>query len=307
METTAEHARVATAQDDVPALDAHSRIGDVARTAFASSVERLVRYDAVLRAAADEEAVHQARVAVRRMRSDLRTFAQVLDEPWADGLRERMRWLQDGFSQARDADVLLAHLEAEACELPDDDRRDAAAVFEPFHAARELAYERMRAMLGEPRYAALLDELAGAATHPPFSAAADAPARDVLAGLVGGAWAQLRKRVRARSRPPADAELHAIRIAAKRARYAAEAVVPVAGRRAHALAASIEKIQTILGEQHDAAVARERLRSLANGAHAFGAGELAALAHRTACAKAVAWRGAWRDAKRCYRRFRDAS
>jgi CHAD domain-containing protein len=291
---------------DVPDLGPHSSIGDVARAAFASSVERLARHGEALRDADDEEAVHQARVAVRRMRSDLRTFAPVLDEPWADGLRERMRRLQDGFSQARDADVLLAHLQHEAHELPDADRRDGEAVFEPFRAARERAYEQMRAMLGEPRYAALLEELARAATHPPVNSDANAPACDVLGAIVGGAWTTLRKRVRARSRPPADAELHAIRIAAKRARYAAEAVAPVAGRRAHALAASIEKIQTVLGEQHDAAEARERLRSLAHGAHAFRAGELAALAHRTACAKAVAWRGAWRDAKRCYRRFRAA-
>jgi CHAD domain-containing protein len=291
---------------DVPDLDERSRIGDVARAAFAASVERLVRHDAVLRLAADEEAVHQMRVAVRRMRSDLRTFMPLLDAAWACDLRERMRWVQDGFSGARDADVLLAHLRREAELLPDADRRDAEVAFDPFRAARERAYERVRAMLREPRYAALLQELVEAAKRPPFNAAADERACDAIADLVGGAWSALRKRVRARTRPPADGELHAIRIAAKRARYAVEAAAPVAGRRAHALAEAVEDVQTILGDQHDAVTAREQLRSLAGGEHAFLAGELAALAHRTACAKAGSWRDAWRVAKREHRRFRRA-
>jgi CHAD domain-containing protein len=297
---------VLTAAPGVPELGRRSSIGDVARAAFAASVERLVRNDALLRVRDDEEAVHQARVAVRRMRSDLRTFLPLLDHEWARGLRERMRLLQDGFSRARDTDVLLAYLSHEAELLPDADRRAAADAFEPFRAARRQAYASMRAMQCEPRYAELLVELAGAAKCPQLNAAANAPACEALGELVGDAWSALRKRVRARSRPPADGELHAIRIAAKRARYAAEAAAPVAGRRAHALAAGIENVQTVLGEQHDAVVARERLRSLARGEHAFAAGELAALAHRTACAKALAWHDAWCEAKRRYRRFRRA-
>ncbi|MEA2720733.1 MAG: hypothetical protein QOJ39_2597 [Candidatus Eremiobacteraeota bacterium] len=289
---------------DAPELGRRSCIGDVASAAFAASVERLVRNDALLRSSDDEEAVHQARVAVRRLRSDLRTFAPLLDAQWASDLRERTHRLQDGFSGARDADVLLAFLSRKAELLPDADRRGAAGAFEPFRAARGRAYERVRALQAEPDYAALLDELARVAACPPFNAAADEPACDVLGAIAGTAWSRLRKRVRARSRPASDDELHAIRIAAKRARYAAEAVAPVAGRRAHALAAAIENVQTILGEQHDAVVAREQLRALADGEHAFAAGELAALAHQTAGTEALAWHAAWREAKRRYRRFR---
>jgi len=289
----------------VPELRRSSRVGDVARAAFAASVERLVRRDAVLRLQADEEAVHQARVAVRRMRSDLRTFMVVLDAAWACDLRERMRWLQDGFSTARDADVLLAHLRRRSELLPDADRRAAEAVFAPFRAARDRAYEHLGTMLREPRYAALLQDMVDAAKRPPFNAAADEPACDAIAAIVGDAWSALRKRVRARTRPPADRELHRIRIAAKRVRYGAEAVAPIAGERARALAHCAEAMQTILGDQHDAVEARERLHELApDGEHAFVAGELAALAHRAACKGRAAWRTAWREAKRAHRRLR---
>lgn len=287
-----------------PNLGRRSSIGEVARAAFAASVERLAEHDAVLRASDDEEAVHQARVAVRRMRSDLRTFEPVLDGDWARDLRERMRGLQDGFSEARDADVLLAFLRREAELLPEADRTGAEAAFAPFRAAREHAYASMHAMLREPLYAALLDDLAAAAAHAPSSGIADAAACGVAGDIIGDAWSALCKRVRKRSRPVTDAELHRIRIAAKRVRYAAEAVAPVLGRRAHALAKHVEEMQTVLGDQHDAVVARQRLRGVASDPQqAFVAGELAMLADRAACDGRRAWRDAWRAAKRAHRRF----
>ena len=288
----------------VPELDETSRIGDVARAAFAVSVAQLLRQDSALRLHAGEDAVHDARVAVRRLRSDLRTFEPLLDEAWASALRERTRWLQEGFSTARDADVVLARLRRQSEELPESDRRHAEDVLAPLRVAREAAYQRVRAMLREPRYAVLLQELVDAAKRPPFNARAEEAACDAIPEIVAGAWSALRKRVRARTRPPLDRELHRIRIAAKRVRYAAEAVAPVAGRRARTLARAAERLQTILGDQHDAAAARERLRALGDEPGvAFVAGALAALEHRAACDGRGAWRAAWRAAKRARRRF----
>jgi len=172
-------------------------------------------YFAKIGSHADEESVHNARVAVRRMRSDLRTFLSILDETWACDLRERMRWLQDGFSAARDADVLLANVRRTSADLPDPDRSRVDDVLAPLRAAREQAYDRMRAMLHDPRYAELLQELVDAAKRPPLTAAAAEPACDVIAEIVGDAWSALRKRVRRRAKPPADRELHAIRIGAE--------------------------------------------------------------------------------------------
>jgi CHAD domain-containing protein len=277
--------------------------GDVVRAALAGSVDTLVHEDAALRLHANEEAVHRARVSVRRLRSDLRTFVPVLEPAWADGLRERSRWLQDGFSAARDADVLLARLRRQSAELSEADRRGLDGVLAPLQAEREAAYERLGSMLHEPRYTALLEELVAAAKDPPFSAWADELACDVLPGIVTETWSTLRTRVRKRTRPPTDRELHRIRIAAKRVRYAAEAIAPVAGRRAAKLARAVERMQTILGDQHDAAGASERLRALATNGNAFVVGELAALERRSALQGRRAWRAAWRKAQRACRRF----
>jgi CHAD domain-containing protein len=291
----------------VPVLDAGARIGDVVRAALAGSVKRIVRYDAKLRLHADEDAVHDARVAVRRLRSDLRTFMPLFEGTWACDVRERLRWLQDGLSTARDADVLLKGLRRFSETLPDTDRRHLDDVLAPFRATRDAAYEHVRTMLRDERYVPLLQTLVDGAKHPPFTARADEPACDAIPSIIDEAWSTLRKRVRRRTRPPSDHELHAIRIAAKRVRYAAEAVEPVVGRPARALARTVTDLQSILGNQHDAVVACERLRTLARDTdRAFLAGELSAFATLTALNARNAWRNAWRATKREHRHFHRA-
>ena len=62
---------------------------------------------------------------------------------------------------------------------------------------------------------------------------------------------------------PTDVQLHQIRMAAKRCRYAAEAVAPVIGKPAHRFAARVEALQAVLGDYHDTVVAEAWLRNTA--------------------------------------------
>jgi len=52
-----------------------------------------------------------------------------------------------------------------------------------------------------------------------------------------------------------------VRIRAKRARYAAEAVAPAVGKEAKRFAAAVEGVQEVLGDHQDTVVAEERLRA----------------------------------------------
>ncbi len=98
--TPAEGAGVAgspeIAVDDV---GRHATAAEVVRHALAASTVRLIRHDAGVRLGSDPEAVHQARVAVRRLRSDLRTFRPLAIREWSDRLRDELRWI--GASSAR--------------------------------------------------------------------------------------------------------------------------------------------------------------------------------------------------------------
>ena len=106
---------------------------------------------------------------------------------------------------------------------------------------------------------------------------------------------------------PPDEELHAVRIRAKRCRYAAEAVAPAIGKAAKRFAAAVEGVQEVLGEHQDAVVAGQWLRDHAAAAAgspvecAFVAGELAALEEVAAKRSRAEWRKAWKRAKRANR------
>ena len=94
----------------VTALGDEATVADVVQRAIAASVDRLIRHDPIVRLDADPEGVHQARVATRRLRSDLRTFGSLLDPEWVRALREELGWLAGNLGAVRDDDVLLARM-----------------------------------------------------------------------------------------------------------------------------------------------------------------------------------------------------
>lgn len=288
-----------------PTLHGRSSIGEVVHAALAASVEEIVRLDSCLRLNVDVEGVHEARVAVRRLRSHLRSFLPVLDAESANVLGERLSWLQDHLSAVRDADVLIAGIHQLAACVPDADQSTIERVLQPFHEKRRRGYDDLRAMLHGERYTVLLRDFVDTARQPPLKTpCASEPARAIVPAILSDAWSTLRKRVRRRSDPPSDRELHAIRIAAKRVRYLGEALIPVAGSPARRFASSAERLQTVLGRQHDAVLAREQLRTIASDpGRAFIAGELAVRAHDASLASLGGWAKAWRKLRRCRRRL----
>ena len=77
-------------------------------------MQRLLAHDPVVRLDAGEVGVHQARVSIRRLRSDLKTFAPLVDAAWADALRTDLKVVADALGRVRDADVLGVRLEKAA-------------------------------------------------------------------------------------------------------------------------------------------------------------------------------------------------
>lgn len=275
--------------------------GDVVRHAFASAVQSLIRHDPGVRLGDDPEDVHQARVAIRRLRSHLRTFRSLLEPEWSERLRSELSWLGGELGAVRDAEVLHDRLAQRLADLPAADRAAGARVLERLAADVENSRKDLLRALDSERYLALLGLLVTAADRPELLPAAEHPADDVLPGLAGRSWRQLRKQVRALPEDPADTDLHMVRIRAKRARYAADASALVCGKDAERFARAAARVQTVLGEHQDSVTAQGWLRGQAlRGRSAFAAGELFA-AERTAQARARSqWPKAWKalDQKR---------
>ncbi|RPH37029.1 MAG: CHAD domain-containing protein, partial [Chloroflexi bacterium] len=230
--------------------------GWAVRAALADALLRIVKNDPGTRLG-DEEALHQMRVGVRRLRSDLRTLHRLLGPGWAPGLNTDLKRLAGLLGTVRDLDVLLTHLVSTHGDLmtplgpmlTDLRRRHATA--------RSVLLEEMRS----DRYAQLLERLVVLARDPELSADGFEPAEVVLPSLAKKSWRRLARRVeRIETRPhPTDAELHAVRIAAKRARYAAElagrGLSPDRAEEAMGFATELAGLQDLLGLHQDAVVA----------------------------------------------------
>ncbi|MFF7774708.1 CHAD domain-containing protein [Streptomyces tanashiensis] len=225
------------------------------------------------------DAVHQLRVACRRLRSAFRTYRRVLDRDVTDPLGEELKWLAGELGVARDQEVLDARLRARVANLPPEltlgpvttrlRHRDAAL-------ARNARHQALAA-LDSDRYLALLDALEALLADPPLRKAARRDARAVLARAVRKDHHRLGGRIEHALTLDAgherDLALHEARKAAKRARYAADAAAPALGKPAECLAKRLKAVQSLLGEHQDSVVARAALREF--GIMAQGVGESA--------------------------------
>src|ERR1700694_3638482 len=134
------------------AIKPDSPAKDVIRYGLAESVASLLRQDPLVRTSTDPEAVHQARVATRKLRSHLRTFRPLLDPEWTDPLRSELGWLALSLGAVRDQEVLLERLRERAKSLPANDLRLATAVLHLLEIDIEGLRTKLLADLDSTRY-----------------------------------------------------------------------------------------------------------------------------------------------------------
>jgi len=261
-----------------PALPKKPTAREVIQAAVARSVTDLLLHLPAARIGQDIEGVHQARVATRRLRSDLRTFRPLLDPDWARSLELDLQWLADDLGKVRDADVLVSRLRVTIEEHPELETPGARGVIKALETQRRRDNRTLLDHLNRKRADQLFNRLVEAAANPMTTPKADDLARDRLPRLVRKRWRRLQRAVDALDPEPPIEDLHRVRILAKRTRYAAEAVIPAFGPQATAFAKSIAGIQDVLGELNDAEVAEDWLATLAetaDGSTAFAAGRMA--------------------------------
>ena len=275
---------------------------------LAEHVRRMRAYDPLVRADADD-AVHQMRVATRRLRSSLATFRPLFDRGVTDPLRDELQWLGEVLGAARDAEVIRDRLRELVAAEPGDLVLGPvqARIVTTLGTRYRAAHDAVLAELDGPRYAALLASLDRLLADPPLTPAARRPAGRVLRPLVARTWQRMCRlhdavlAVPSDDVPRRDAALHELRKAAKRARYAGEAMVPAHGRPARRWAARMESVQEVLGTHQDTVVIRTTLRELGVAAHldgenAFTYGRLHALEQARAEAGTVDHRPQWERA-----------
>ena len=244
---------------------------------------------AVLREADSVEAVHQLRVAVRRLRSAVSTFSDVADDDHAEAIKTELKWLAGACDEARDLDVF-----AESAAALVDPTLDLSALAPVVEAARARAHAKACAAVASGRFRELvLDTTAWVETGAWLSMGGKAHAkhRDMgAARFAAKALQRRRKRLlkfAADLKGADDAARHEARIAAKKLRYAAEAFAPLFDADAKPFIKSVKQLQEELGALNDAAVAAELVARLRLKGAALAAARTLLAAREAAKPKSV--------------------
>ena len=260
----------------MPSLTRNAPASQVLQARLLEQVTVLRRYDPLARRDAPD-AVHKMRVAVRRLRNALATYRPLFVRERTEPIREELKWLAAELGEPRDAEVMRERLEVRLAEEPPEVVRGAGyrRMDEEMRAEYARARGRMLEALGSARYFALLDRLDELAAGPPWSDKATRPVHEVLRARVRHDYKRLVGRVEFadEAEDPGEREhrLHEARKAAKRVRYAAETLTGVYGKPAKKFVKAMKRVQSRLGDHHDAFVTQERLREL--GDEAAGTGD----------------------------------
>ncbi|MEU7831564.1 CYTH and CHAD domain-containing protein [Nonomuraea sp. NPDC049129] len=259
-----------------PVAHAPTKDGSAGQTVMdylAGQVTALLSQDPRVRRA-EHDAVHQMRVASRRLRSALRAFGGIITG--TKRVQDELRWLATVLGEARDLEVIRARFARELAALAPElvTGRILARLGDDLHARELEAYERIKDTLSGERYYALLDALDALTAVPKLTKAAAEPAHDKLSDVAAENWDRVAK-IYDTAQAISDLErrelaMHDVRKAAKRARYTAEALQPTLGKSMVKLAKHAAAVQEVLGTHQDGVVAQETLAKEAEAARQAG-------------------------------------
>lgn len=258
----------------ISAADAFKRI-------IQSCIRQFRLNEALLVSSRNPKALHQARVAIRRMRSAFSIFKPMIGDD-AAGLREELKWLAAALGEARNLDVLL-------------ERAPAGALRDRVVAAREETYDSLLEMLSDHRARIVLLNVAHWLEQGRWidSDGGEVDGNEPARAFAGSALARFRRRVKRRGKGLAaldDETRHEVRKDSKTLRYASEFFAFLfdrkrAQRRQKRFVAAVEGLEDRLGALNDLATAPHLLEKLGL-VDQDGAGEL--LANETAKMKLLA-------------------
>lgn len=267
-----ESAMIATGLHIPPVVDLGSTavgpeltVGQVAYAVLRKQLAAFLQNEPGTRLGEDIEALHDMRVATRRLRAAMASFRPYLT-PRLLAFRDEFGWIASSLGAVRDLDVQLERMEEWRASFPPERAHALDGIETLLRRRRELARRRMLQALDSRRYERLVERFSSALRFgPPRTfAPGRVPVLAVAPDLVEKRYRVVRKagdRIR-KSSPPDD--YHLLRIDAKKLRYALEFVgTGIYGKPAIEFSARVTALQDVLGLHQDAYVAMDMLDDIA--------------------------------------------
>jgi triphosphatase len=218
----------------------------------------LRNYEMVI-AHSDADALHQSRVALRRLRAAFSIFAEVIADDASVRLRAEFKAVADVLGSARDLDVLIGALGSQ--EVPADiEQRDVDELLLQLDGQRSLAYGNASALLQGVSFQTLLFRTAAWIEGGDWLKRASGDG--AVARLIPFSSAIMRSRRRQLEKKARDLAAlgpkarHRLRIRVKKLRYATDFFASVfsshrSALRQKAFSSALETLQDRLGELND--------------------------------------------------------
>lgn len=214
----------------------------------------------------DIEALHDMRVATRRLRAAMAAFRPFLT-PRIQRFRDQLGWVAAALGEVRDLDVQLERMHEWRASFPPDRAAALVSVEDLLEARRKVARRRMLAALDSRRYEQLCRSFGAALRFgPPKSfALGRVPVLAVAPDMVERRYKRVRKQGDAITKGSPPDAYHMLRIDAKKLRYALEFVGNgIYGKPALEFSARVTEMQDVLGLHQDAYVAMDLLQEIAD-------------------------------------------
>jgi len=243
-----------------PALRRDMSVGDAFKEIVWTTLGHMQANERGVLVTHNPEFLHQVRVSLRRLRSALGLFAKVLRGPELTSFWSEFKWLAGILGRARDWDVFMTETLPQVQRENRDDR-DLAILAKQGERARSSARRRLREALVSQRYLSLMLKFCAWLAGEEWLATRKGAVRRVLhrsvphfaAGILEHRYARVKKRGRG-LKSLSVAELHRLRIAIKKLRYAAAFFSTLYdSRRTAGILAQTRRLQDILGTINDAA------------------------------------------------------
>jgi len=251
------------------ALTPAASVAEGFRHIVRNCLSHVLANEACVLADIDDAGLHQMRSALRRLRSAIGLFGDVIASPDADGLKDELRWVAGRLGPARDWDVLKGFFEAFAEKRGSDE--GVRLLEQAIGDSRRSAHARAVEALYAPRYTTLVLGLGGWLESGRWNEAAEPDTKALLSGPMAdlaGVWLAERHRKARKAgrqiRKLDAAERHRLRTSFKKLRHAADffrGLYPPALVRPYLEA--VERLQESLGDLNDSVVSRRLTETLA--------------------------------------------